>query len=273
MIDREWKIARYWEQYDQHRPHLAADAECLGQNAALVRYARPLRSRPTTIFASTTRRARGPMMRSWPRRISTFEHGRYDDADYHYTLLRREYPRSELQFEAHLLGLQAKLRKYQGEDYDGTPLEEAKTLVKELNSQFADRLQPRGKAATRDGGSAAQQGNCHSRLPHGGLLTTRRRTSEPHAIYYAEVIKKYPDTDSAKKSSDRVAETQGRAGDSGQAARVPCRPAAGKPRADPRRANSRTAKRRHALGKRRKHRRESNGNCVAANDCEIVIGA
>ena len=44
-----------------------------------------------------------------------FQRGRFDDADYHYSLLRREYPRSELQFEAHLLGLQAKLRKYQGE--------------------------------------------------------------------------------------------------------------------------------------------------------------
>ena len=30
-----------------------------------------------------------------------FRRGRYDDADYHYTLLRKEYPRSELQFEAH----------------------------------------------------------------------------------------------------------------------------------------------------------------------------
>src|SRR4029078_5777142 len=71
-----------------------------------------------------------------------FSRGRYDDADYHYTLLRKEYPRSELQFEAHLLGLQAKIRKYQGENYDGTPLEEAKVLVKSLNSQFASRLPP-----------------------------------------------------------------------------------------------------------------------------------
>ena len=61
-----------------------------------------------------------------------FRRGKYDDADYHYTLLRKEYPRSELQFEAHLLGLQAKMRKYQGENYDGTPLEEAKVLVKQL---------------------------------------------------------------------------------------------------------------------------------------------
>ena len=78
-----------------------------------------------------------------------FQRGRFDDADYHYTLLRREYPRSELQFEAHLLGLQSKLRKYQGEDYDGTPLEEAKTLVKQLRMQFAGRLSNEEKERLR----------------------------------------------------------------------------------------------------------------------------
>ena len=71
-----------------------------------------------------------------------FREGKYEDADYHYTLLRREYPRSEFQFEAHLLGLQSKLRKYQGEDYDGTPLEEAQQLVTQLRRNFNNQLSP-----------------------------------------------------------------------------------------------------------------------------------
>ena len=80
------------------------------------------------------------MMRSWPTAGIYFREGKYEDADYHYTLLRREYPRSEFQFEAHLLGLQSKLRKYQGDDYDGTPLEEAQQLVKQLRTNFAGQL-------------------------------------------------------------------------------------------------------------------------------------
>ena len=49
--------------------------------------------------------------------------------------------------------MQAKLRKYQGEDYDGTPLEEAKTLVKQLNSQFSGRLskEEKDRLATVEG--------------------------------------------------------------------------------------------------------------------------
>ena len=78
-----------------------------------------------------------------------FRQGKYEDADYHYSLLRREYPRSEFQFEAHLLGLQSKMRKYQGADYDGTPLEEAKDLVKQLHVQFAGQLKPEEKERLR----------------------------------------------------------------------------------------------------------------------------
>ena len=43
-----------------------------------------------------------------------FVNGRWDDADYHYGLLRTEYPKSEHQFQAHLLGLRCKLLRYQG---------------------------------------------------------------------------------------------------------------------------------------------------------------
>ena len=110
-----------------------------------------------------------------------FDRGRFDDADYHYTLLRREYPRSELQFEAHLLGLQAKLRKYQGEDYDGTPLEEAKTLVKQLRSQFAGRLSTKKRS-----GCARSKASSIRKSPRATTAwpstTTARSTTAPPGI-------------------------------------------------------------------------------------------
>ena len=52
-----------------------------------------------------------------------FVKARYEDADYYYTLLRTDYPKSEHQFQAHLLGLKSKLLKYQGPDYEGAPLD------------------------------------------------------------------------------------------------------------------------------------------------------
>jgi tetratricopeptide (TPR) repeat protein len=41
------------------------------------------------------------------------------DADYFYGLLRSEYPDSEFLLQAHLLGIQAKMRAYQGPGYEG----------------------------------------------------------------------------------------------------------------------------------------------------------
>jgi outer membrane protein assembly factor BamD (BamD/ComL family) len=207
VIDREWKIAQFWEKYDQRHPHYALTPNVWDKSRpwfdtlghAIKTYDSIRLNDPTGPRADDAIMATANIY---------FEHGRYDDADYNYTLLRREYPRSELQFEAHLLGLQAKLRKYQGEDYDGTPLEEAKKLVKDLNSQFANRLSPEEKQrvvtteawlnkeiATRDYRMAAYY--------------DKKKNYGAARIYYAEVIKKYPDTELAKQSKDRVAELKG----------------------------------------------------------------
>ena len=106
------------------------------------------------------------------------------------------------------MGLKAKLRKYQGEDYDGTPLEEAKLLVKQLNSQFSGRLSKEEKdrlvtveaqvnqeIATRDYRMAAYY---DKKAEYGAAK-----------FYYAEVIRKYPDTDLAKQARERTAAIAG----------------------------------------------------------------
>lgn len=63
------------------------------------------------------------------------------DADYFYGLLRSEYPDSEFLLEAHLLGLQSKLRSYQGPAYEGGVLDEAEILADQTLVQFPDQLQ------------------------------------------------------------------------------------------------------------------------------------
>ncbi len=76
---------------------------------------------------------------------SYFVRGKYRDADYYYDTLRNEYPNSEHQYEAHMLGVQAKIRRYQGPDYDGTPLIEAKELVEQTVRQFT-RMSPEDRS-------------------------------------------------------------------------------------------------------------------------------
>ena len=71
----------------------------------------------------------------------------WEEADYNYGLLRSEYPKSEHQFQAHLLGLRCKLLRYQGPGYEGGPLDEAEDLATQLLTQFSAR--PRRREARR----------------------------------------------------------------------------------------------------------------------------
>jgi TolA-binding protein len=207
VIDREWSIARYWEQHEEHSP------DWLGTPNGYDRTRPWLDTIGHAIKTYDNIRLNDP---TGPRADDAimatanihFQRGRYDDADYHYTLLRREYPRSELQFEAHLLGLQAKLRKYQGEDYDGTPLEEAKTLVKQLRIQFSGRLSSDEKERLA---TVEKQLNLEIATRDYRMAEYFDGTKHYGAAryYYAQVMKKYPNTDLATQARDRLAQIGG----------------------------------------------------------------
>jgi tetratricopeptide (TPR) repeat protein len=82
------------------------------------------------------------------------------DADYFYGLLRSEYPDSDFLLQAHLLGLQAKLRAYQGPGYEGGVLDEAEILADLTLVQFPDQLtqEEAERAQTSRAAIAAQRG-------------------------------------------------------------------------------------------------------------------
>ena len=65
-----------------------------------------------------------------------FNRGNFIRADEHYEDLRKTFPSSEHQFLAHLLGLKSKLLNYQGPDYSGHALVEAKKLLRQIRKQF-----------------------------------------------------------------------------------------------------------------------------------------
>lgn len=102
-----------------------------------------------------------------------------------------------------MLGLQAKLRKYQGEDYDGTPIEEAKTLVKQLNSQFSGQLskEEKDRLATVEGQLNQEVATRDYRM---AAYYDKKKDYGAAKFYYAQVITKYPDTELAKTARERV---------------------------------------------------------------------
>jgi outer membrane protein assembly factor BamD (BamD/ComL family) len=204
LVEREWKIAQYWEKYEDYNPDWALTANAIDKTRpwfdtighAIKTYDNIRMNDPTGPRADDAIMATANIY---------FRRERFDDADYHYTLLRREYPRSELQFEAHLLGLQAKLRKYQGPDYDGSPVAEAQALVKQIRRNFTGRLSPEDQERLR---------TVEAQLNH-ELALSEYRMAEYYdgtkhyaaaRLHYSRVAKQYPDTDLGAQSRTRLAE-------------------------------------------------------------------
>ena len=65
-----------------------------------------------------------------------FERGRFGEANELFDDLRENFPSSEHQFRAHLLGLKAKMKVYAGPDYDGGILDEAEELCRRVVVAF-----------------------------------------------------------------------------------------------------------------------------------------
>ena len=133
-----------------------------------------------------------------------FLKGRWDDADYHYGLLRSEFPKSEHQYQAHLLGLRCKLLRYQGPQYDGTQLTEAEDLATQLLTQFPEDLrderdrvvQVRADVRTQRALREWEMAEFYAKNDYYGAARH----------YYAKVIDEFPETKLAEMSRDRVTE-------------------------------------------------------------------
>jgi TolA-binding protein len=137
-----------------------------------------------------------------------FKEHRYDDADYYYGIVRTDYPKSKYQLQSHLLGVQCKLLKYQGPGYNSKPLEEANQLIDQTLAQFPSELgeererlvkakaEVRAQMATRD----IQLAQYWEKGDHYGAAR----------IYYAQVLKDYPQTQFADAAKTRLAALDGK---------------------------------------------------------------
>jgi outer membrane protein assembly factor BamD (BamD/ComL family) len=128
----------------------------------------------------------------------------YEEADYFYTMLRRDYPHSDFQADAHLLGLRSKLLKYQGPHYDGAPLDEAKDLVRQTLVQFPEELkEERERLLQAQRAVVAQLAQREFERAQFYDNTKYYRAARHH---YSEVVKEYPGSKFAELATARLAE-------------------------------------------------------------------
>ena len=207
IVKRQFDIARYWEQHHQHSPHWPVTPNLVDNTRplfdtlgnAMKAYENIRLNDPTGPLADDAIMATAN---------SYFLRGRYNDADYQYSLIRSEYPRSKHQFEAHLLGLQCKLRKYQGPDYDGTPLEEAKKLAKQLRVQFAGELSSEERERLAEN-LAKLNRNLAERDMKLAKYYDDTKYYRSAKFYYAKIVRDFPGTPIAEQAQARYQELGG----------------------------------------------------------------
>ncbi|HEY2880799.1 MAG TPA: outer membrane protein assembly factor BamD [Pirellulales bacterium] len=143
-----------------------------------------------------------------------FQKHRYEDADYYYGVLREQFPKSKFQYQAHLLGLQCKMQKYQGPYYNGKPLEEAEKLIDQMLVQFPDELSrdhdERDRLVKAKAEMRAQKANRDIQLAQ---YFDNGEHYGAAKIYYAQVIKDYPQTQFAEAAKTRMAALEGKPDD------------------------------------------------------------
>ena len=202
LIRRQFEIAQYWEQLNRQNPNWPITPNLVDKRRPLFdTMGRAIKAYDNIRLNDPT----GPLADDavMATANSYFVRGRFRDADYYYTLLRDEYPRSEHQYEAHVLGLQCKLRKYGGPDYIGTPLEEAQKLSRQLRSQFASELDEtqRSRLAEID---AKLNRQLALRVYSMAEYYDGKHEYGAAKRYYHDLIAKYPSSELATKSKERL---------------------------------------------------------------------
>lgn len=122
--------------------------------------------------------------------------GNYRQADYLFTLLREEYPRSPHLEKAFVLGSHVKLMSYQGAIYDGTALDESKTLKESTlrifpETETRERIREEiGRLAQADVEREWQDLKFWQRKGNDGAVAMQAR----------ELIRLYPDSEYADRA-------------------------------------------------------------------------
>ena len=203
IMAREFSIGRYWEQVHAKNPLWPVVPNLAdGKRPTFDTFGNALEAyQRVRQYDSTGPLADDSIMAT---ANAHFNKGHFEEAAYNYDLLRTEYAASEHQAKAHLLGIQAKMRVYQGADYDAGPLSDAGEIAEQSLAQFHAKLgserarvvETRNKIveekAARDWAMAQYYDN--------------KSCFGAARYYYLAIVKDYPQTQHARRAQKRIEE-------------------------------------------------------------------
>ena len=202
-VARQFAIGRYWQKRYEKDPENILTPNVVDktrpfndlQGSALRAFEKVRFNHPTGSLADDSLMATA---------TANFLRRRYDDADYYYGLVRQEYPGSEHQYKAHVLGIQAKIRRYQGPQYEGTCLHEAKDLIEQTTRQFKE-LSVEDRTRLQKLHAQVSSNLARRDLELAEFYSTKGYHGAARS-YYNQVLDEYPHTDVAQKAESQIEE-------------------------------------------------------------------
>lgn len=202
-VARQFAIGRYWQKRYEKDPENVLAPNVVDktrpfndlQGSALRAFEKVRLNHPTGSLADDSLMATA---------TANFLRSRYDDADYYYGLVRQEYPGSEHQYQAHVLGIQAKIRRYQGPKYEGTCLIEAKKLIEQTMRQFRE-MSPEDRQRMQKL-HAQVSSNLAMRDLELAEFYSAKGFHGAARNYYNLVLDEFPHTDVAQKAENQIEE-------------------------------------------------------------------
>lgn len=198
---REFAIAQYWEQTYRHHASWPVTPNLTDKSLTLFdRFGNAMNAYNSVRINDPT----GPLADDALMAMGNayFAQDRFEDAAYNYDLLRREYPKSAFQIQAHVLGLQSKRAMYQGPLYDSAPLNDADEIAHQALTQFRGQLgdeQDRIQQAKRE----IHEQKAERELA-AGWFYERKQAYGAARIYYRTVVNDYPGTHCAQWATERL---------------------------------------------------------------------
>jgi outer membrane protein assembly factor BamD (BamD/ComL family) len=203
VMAREFAIGHYWEQMYRKSPSWPITPNLTDKSRPMFdTFGNAIKAYETIRMHDPT----GPLADDAVMATANayFVKGEFENAAFHYDLLRKEYPSSEFQQQAHLLGLQAKMRVYQGKDYDGVPLGDADEIAKQLKTQFGSKLGPELERVNETA-RKIQEMKAERQWSVGQYYETKKAYRAAR-ITYDGLVKEYPATRHAEMARARLAE-------------------------------------------------------------------
>jgi tetratricopeptide (TPR) repeat protein len=205
-VARQFAIGQYWQKRYQKDPENILTPNIVDktrpfndlQGSSLRAFEKVRLNHPTGALADDSLMATAN---------ANFLRNRYEDADYYYGLVRREYPNSEHQYQAHFLGIQAKIRCYLGPQYDGMCLQEAKELIEQTIRQFAKLSAEDRQRLQRL--HAQVLANLAFRDYEIAQFYANKGYHAAAKVYYNRVILEFPHTEVASKAQQQLEKIEG----------------------------------------------------------------